>query len=396
MFLRLNSPNNGWVTDEYMIRREFLATVGTASTPLTALCLERNRSQPEIDEIEPFPYTLESEWRSKWGGPANTASTNAPGPPVDSEIVWEENVDAEDFPALAVGDGVLYIAGGSGRLIAMDTSAGSIVWTQTWNAELSSVAVADEHVYVDPGTDSVAAVDRSSGEQLWSQDTGTMSGPLVVAADGLYVISSGTLYAFDSDGTERWQYASGDAGRAPTVHDESVYVETDEQFVVLGREDGSIRWEKELPSDRPPALDGETAYLRGGSHIAAVDVSDGEVHWDDTKENLGGLPSWTLAVSDDRVTVAGEYVSVFDQSTGEERWRSEEDGAPEYKGVVNTSEAVFATSGHKGGDCFRFNPEDGTHDQVWRTAQYISAPLIVDEYLFVSTTSGRVLAIGPE
>ncbi|ELZ20519.1 hypothetical protein C477_06411 [Haloterrigena salina JCM 13891] len=104
-----------------MIRREFLATAATAATPMTALCITRNDGEPpDLEEIDPFPHSLESEWRSKWGSSANTARTDAPGPGADAELIWEQRVDSDGNPELAVADGVLYVAGQSGRLLAME------------------------------------------------------------------------------------------------------------------------------------------------------------------------------------------------------------------------------------------------------------------------------------
>lgn len=379
-----------------MIRREFLATAVTAATPMTALCITRNeRSQPDPDEIEPFPHTLESEWRSKWGSSANTARTDAPGPDADAELIWEQRVDSDGRPELTVAGGVLYIAGQSGRLLAMDTDSESVSWTQQWGRELSSVAVDDENTYVAAGSDTVAAVDRSSGEQRWSHRIGVIAGSLIAATDGVYAIGDGDVYAFESDGTNRWRVSlESPSSYTPAIHDESVYVGTDEGLVVIDRTDGGVRWDDRFQSSvgQPPAVAGETAYLRSGTRVSAVDVGDGSLRWQYESADSMANPS---ALSEAQVVVTGKRINAIDRSTGERRWESDDSGRPSFRGVATASDAVFATSGSKSGNCYRLDPAGGSTERVWSSSPPISAPLVVDEYLFFTGSTGTVRAIGP-
>lgn len=379
-----------------MIRREFLATAVTAATPMTALCITRNDGEPpDLEEIDPFPHALESEWRSKWGSSANTARTDAPGPDADAELIWEQRVDSDGNPELAVADGVLYVAGQSGRLLAMDTDSESVSWTQQWDRELSSVAVDDENTYVVVGSDTVAAVDRSSGAQRWSHRTGVIAGSLIAATDGVYAIGDRDVYAFEPDGTIRLRVSlESPSSYTPAIHDESVYVGTDEGLVVIDRTDGGVRWDDRYQSSvgQPPAVDGETVYLRSGTQVSAVDVADGSLRWQYESANRRANP---LALSETQVVVTGKRINAIDRSTGEGRWESDDSGGPSFRGVATASGTVFAMSGYKSGNCYRLDPADGSTERVWTSSPPVSAPLIVDEYLFFTGSTGTVRAIGP-
>ena len=91
-----------------------------------------------------------------------------------------------------VSDGTIYVAGGSGRVFAVDAASGRLMWTSEatgTNIGPFGVAVDRDRVYALDGSAGVVALDRANGHRLWATDvtatdtTGIDIQPIVV--DGL-------------------------------------------------------------------------------------------------------------------------------------------------------------------------------------------------------------------
>lgn len=183
----------------------------------------------------------------------------------------------------------------------------------------------------------------------------------------LYVgTGDGQLFAFDPDGTKRWQRTVGGsffsgtgADRSPIAVDGTVYLTSGSQsgphgegFTVyaLDTETGTERWSASV--DYPDFL-------------SLLGVSDGTVY---------------TATSDDNLESSGEHLLAFDAKSGTERWRVEV-GDP--RGVdVSAGTVVVVTWGG-----LQVVDSEGT--VRWTTDQYSdlapNAPVLTEDRLLVAT-----------
>lgn len=165
------------------------------------------------------------------------------------ELVWSydypDDCDAA-FAAPTVGDGVVYVGGGShdygdgrGRVVALDTATGNERWSRVVDQPMNeAMALAHGILYV-PVNGSVVALDAADGSRRWQfsldpNDRNTMDNvdrysPPAVVGDTVYVGGyDAALYALDAKtGERKWAYAFPGRSRAasqPAVVDGTVYV----------------------------------------------------------------------------------------------------------------------------------------------------------------------------
>ena len=224
-----------------------------------------------------------------------------------------------DLGALAtvpiVVNGTVYLAGGSGRVAAIDASTGVVRWTSEatgFNIGPFGVAVDDTRVYTIDGSVGVAALDRATGARVWATDvtatptTGIGIQPIVV--DGLVIVSSipvsiggiytpgdrGVVTALDAGtGAVRWTFdtVKGDLWGHPEVNsgggawyppavDETrrlVYVGVANPAPFPGTAEypnGASRPGDNLYTDAVVALDLDTGALRWYHQVIPHDLFD--------------------------------------------------------------------------------------------------------------------------
>ena len=130
----------------------------------------------------------------------------------DHTELWQDPV--QGF-ALAVANGIVYVAGGSHDLATFDASRGKPIWSKTLDSNtevgVSPPSVVNGVVYVGAGNGTLFALDASSGNTLWSYLTsgGIFSTPAV--ASGVVYIGSvdERVYALKSPGKVVWSYQTG-------------------------------------------------------------------------------------------------------------------------------------------------------------------------------------------
>lgn len=138
----------------------------------------------------------------------------------------------------AVAEGLVYVASGTGTLLARHVSDGSFAWkarmgTVSW----CSPAVADGLVFAAAGDGALQAFDAATGSSAWTAPTGAStftSGPSVANGVVYIVGMNGVIHAFDeADGTELWHHqlvGYGQSVPSPVVVDGYVYVGSDSKM----------------------------------------------------------------------------------------------------------------------------------------------------------------------
>jgi outer membrane protein assembly factor BamB len=122
----------------------------------------------------------------------------------------------------------------SGKLCAVDVSAGKILWTNTdgQGEAFMTPAVGDSMVVFGADDGKVHGLRRDTGAKLWSFDTGNRPMSPVIAGDRVLVSSGGTLFLLSlSDGKKIWSAPVADDLSAPAVVGGRILV---------GGDDGSV------------------------------------------------------------------------------------------------------------------------------------------------------------
>lgn len=128
-----------------------------------------------------------------------------------------------------VKNGVLYVVGYQGNLVAIGQESGQVLWERNLGS-YSGIAVADDMVYLSGSTGNVYAIDADNGETYWLQEDligRHLSKPV---AFGDYIIvadSDGLVHWLDKHNGARLGYQSVDKSgieASPVVYDDNVYV----------------------------------------------------------------------------------------------------------------------------------------------------------------------------
>ena len=140
---------------------------------------------------------------------------------------------------------------------------------------LAPPSVADDRVYVATGDRRIVALDKTTGTPLWTHPvSGVVTGSPVIAGDMVFVGSrGGTLLALDAGtGDLRWSYDTKNPiyGSA-TVLDGALYIgSADRHLYSFDAQTGELRWRKELTDwvNEPPAI---------SQGIIVIGAADGEL-----------------------------------------------------------------------------------------------------------------------
>ncbi|NNE93637.1 MAG: PQQ-binding-like beta-propeller repeat protein [Verrucomicrobiales bacterium] len=115
------------------------------------------------------------------------------------EKVWEQDTGVEYKASPAVGEKLLFVAGGDKRLVAYDRVTGDEVWAFRGRRSFdSSPVVCESAVWIGGGDGYLYAIDPATGKELWSYDLGTqIKASLAISRQTLVVCGDdGVVYAF--------------------------------------------------------------------------------------------------------------------------------------------------------------------------------------------------------
>lgn len=183
-----------------------------------------------------------------------------------------------------------------GHLFAVDAYSGLIKWVYEISDKVTyggGAAVGTDGTIYQGGRDKTMHAITPEGKQKWSfEASGNIDAfPAITSDNNLYFCANGTAaataYAFNAEtGEQRWsQSLDGTTGSATAVDaDGNVYFGTSTAIYSFTAS-GVQRWKTtealNVTSNGSFAIDGNTLYaaLTGGSGIAAVDMTNGNVKW---------------------------------------------------------------------------------------------------------------------
>jgi outer membrane protein assembly factor BamB len=177
-----------------------------------------------------------SDWPQLAGGPAHTNFSSDPTfatlPQSEGELQlkWKfalnERIEITAQPIVA--NGRVYLGLMDGRVLALDATNGTPLWTKTVGGAVpNTLAYADERVYFGAENGIVYALNAANGDEIWRYSTGgAVYSSAAVVGDTVYVGSTDAyLYALNAgDGALQWRFqAAGPVLTSPAVGGGQIY-----------------------------------------------------------------------------------------------------------------------------------------------------------------------------
>ncbi|SNZ12746.1 Outer membrane protein assembly factor BamB, contains PQQ-like beta-propeller repeat [Natronoarchaeum philippinense] len=156
--------------------------------------------------------------------------------PSDGSVNWTyELEDTQSVTGVAVNNGSIYVGTGSTytgsdpKLYSISTSDGTEEWVVEPPGYITNqITVADDQLfYYCRQQAMIAATNAGDGSLQWTKEHGRGRSPNtvpVVVGDIVYAAMDDTLYAFSTDGVERFSVEIGGILNTPTVAGDGIYV----------------------------------------------------------------------------------------------------------------------------------------------------------------------------
>lgn len=333
-------------------------------------------------------------------GPTTVDALNAAW----TRTIGTDGALAVAFSSPAVVDGVAYIGSEVGKVYALDSWTGRVLWTRKTSEthNWSSPAVVKGVVYI--GGDKLYALRASTGAILWKVPTGDDTWSPAVSNGVVYVntANKGMLFAVrTADGSIMWKKSLGDpggsgTGAAPTVADGVVYVgSATEELYALDALTGNVMWTApmgEAVGTAPAVVEG-VAYASSAHHLHALQASTGEVLWSADVEGGSSSPS----VGDGVVFVGGtEGLYAFDAATGAANWTAATGYSAESSPAVANG-VVYVVGGRQPPEVGSIYVLDATTGEILWSAPITSEggrpdPRVVNGMLYTGSEDGKLYA----
>ncbi len=345
----------------------------------------------------------------------------------DERAAWITAIpDAVQLPAVAYGDGRVYVSGGfeSVTFYALDARTGEIAWATSHLEDNGPTAAVYDHGRILFNTESCTlfALDAKTGKRLWHRFLGDPTLAQIAVADGL-------VYAAHPapDGQELTAYhvASGDAVwtrtvgsellAAPVIAGDSVYVSTIAGLTYrFARASGAQRWVRPLHATTAPWVAGDELYVSRRAdgkeqqivasattgavlrvHHAATladDVPHDIENWKKIWAFEGSRPVVDRGI---RYDATGAQIRATDAASGELLWaRADADakaGRELGSVAVAGSTIVVAT---RSGKVFGLDVDTGYTQWSYDLGHHVIAePVIAKGWVYVTTDDGYVIGL---
>lgn len=254
----------------------------------------------------------------------------------------------------------MYVKGGN-TLYALDVTDGEIRWNLTVTDEHWSFDVASDAIYV-AGDSGLRAVGHD-GSEMWQFRTGESNSGVYLATvidETVYASSLDGLYALDvANGSQRWQFEEN-VGR-PTVVGGTVFGTGSDTLYALATADGRERWRFDVGdfSHVVGVIDG-VLYLWSQGEMYALDARDGDEQW---RKSISSRSRYFGSLVNDAIYGwSGDTLLAIERTTGSTRWRFETGSEPvAVLGVANeavyaeTEDAVYAIDVASGNERWHFD-----------------------------------------
>lgn len=178
---------------------------------------------------------------------------------------WRFDMGTAGVTSPAVTGGIVYLGtydphGDTGRVVALDSAGGTVVWETSLDTQPARAPViAEDEVYVVTWSD-ITVLDAVDGAIDRTLDVAAGGEAIAIAEDTVYAVRhDDSLIALDAvTGETRWTADYSWVSTAPSVAGNAVVVGADGSVVALDLATGEERWEYEISErlgiDAPPAV----------------------------------------------------------------------------------------------------------------------------------------------
>jgi outer membrane protein assembly factor BamB len=200
-------------------------------------------------------------------------------------------------PLLDEASDTLYVAVGSGGLVALNRSSGAPRWTLEQREEFTTTpTLADGRLFLMSSDEAITAVDAATGHSLWKYRRERPAG-FTLRGNARPEAGHGLVYAAFADGNvvalqpqngvARWvrnvsgpgDYLDVDGVTVP-ADDTRLYVASAKSGVsALDAESGEVLWTHELPGANHVTADGPRLYATGRGAVVGLSRRDGKQLW---------------------------------------------------------------------------------------------------------------------
>ncbi len=222
--------------------------------------------------------------------------------PAGKEL-WHWRGKGPYLGAPGVGDGLVFVAGIDGKIVALDAARGEERWTYSYKEEFGSQpVVAGDLVYFATLEGTVLALEARTGAWKWHFRR-EPSGKFIILGVGRPAVVDGILYQGFADGS----------------------------VVAFDARTGAVKWDRKVGRGAYPDIDADVQVTKDrvyvasyGGQVAALDRQNGTPIWeakavDAYKARLDG---------DVLVVVTTKDVVGFDARSGKEIWTLPHEGSP--------------------------------------------------------------------
>lgn len=302
-------------------------------------------------------------------------------------MLWEHRVDSAILSSPAVAGGLLFFGTADGKVIALEAERGGVLWRfDAADVILSSPAVYKGIVYIGDEEANVYALDAGSGAQRWRYNVGGRVSTVPAVNDTVVAVnsSSGRTYLIDvKTGKPRLDYVTNKTEGAPTLVEDRLYV-SDTAGALR-----AIDWrQRPLPFEKAARWFRTQLWAWGA--FGSPPAQRGFI-WAfvDREETFVGAP----VVAHRRVFTASRSGTVlaFDSQSGEPLWRFETGQ------VIDASPSAIGEALLVGDVAGRLHALDvATGEILWQVATgaaITSTPVAAGGVVYVTSESGVLVAI---
>ncbi len=222
--------------------------------------------------------------------------------PEDGRVLFQIDLKTPLTSSVAVSD-LIYVAGFSGDVFALDPVDGRIVWRSRLDGNIwTAPAIADGRVFVGLSSGTLVALDAGEGNELWRYRTDEVikAAPVAIGEFVVFGTMGGklfSLYAADGKLADRRQLR-GAIAAAPVTDGQRIFVATERgEIACFGKTDDQIKSgdERADPENRPERTGSHSGTGTGHGSPQSVDLrhttSDGDKGDGETVPDSGtGVP----------------------------------------------------------------------------------------------------------
>jgi outer membrane protein assembly factor BamB len=343
-------------------------------------------------------------------------------PTLDIREAWSTNVSGKtkDWVGLVptLSDGVVYVAGPQGRVVALAADSGRIIWETDVAARIGgAVGVGDGLVLLGTRRGEVLALERATGKKVWAAPVSSEVLAPPAAAAGVVVAQAvdGMVFGLAvKDGKRLWADQRSEPALslrgtgAPVIVGDAVLAGfANGKLAALDLSSGRARWEATVAAPRgrneierlvdidvTPLVLTDAIYTASyQGKLVALQPSSGTVGWSRDVSTYSGLASdgANIYISDDNGRVLA-----FDRRSGASVWKQEALRARRVSAPVVFGDYVVV--GDFEGYTHWLARDDGRFVARHRVGSApIRAPAVTDgEALYVLGQGGTLAAIKPK